>query len=61
MQGFFAFEIVVASVPQSNKPNPIKGFFPVIGFVKIAVDEYDFNYSNFIMQLQQKEQRMSLD
>ena len=42
MQGFLAFEIVVASVPQSNKPNPIKGFFPVIGFVKIAVDRYDF-------------------
>ena len=64
MQGFLAFEIVVASVPQSNKPNPIKGFFPVIGFVKIAVDKYDFNMILiilFIMQLQQKEQRMSLE
>ena len=27
MQGFFEFEIVVASVPQSNKPNPVKVFF----------------------------------
>ena len=25
MQGFFEFEIVVASVPQSNKPNPVAG------------------------------------
>ena len=64
VQGFLAFEIVVTSVPQSNKPNPIKGFFPVIGFVKIAVDKYDFNMILiilFIMQLQQKEQRMSLE
>ena len=50
MQGFFAFEIVAASVPQSNKPNPVNVFFsPVIGFVRIAVDMI------FIMQ------RMSLD
>ena len=52
MEGFFAFEIVVASVPQSNKPNPVNVFFPVIGFVRIAVDMILFY---FIMQ------RMSLD
>ena len=50
MQGFLAFEIVVASLPQSKKPNPIKVFFPVIGFVKTAVDMILFY---FIMQLQQ--------
>ena len=66
MQGFLAFEIVVASVPQSNKPNPIKGFFPVIGFVKIAVDKYDFNMILIILfyyaaSAKGAEQRMSLD
>ena len=58
MQGFFEFEIVVASMPQNNKPNPVKVFFPVIGFVRVAGDMILFY---FIMQLRQKEQRMSLD
>ena len=65
MQGFFEFEIVVASVPQSNKPNPVKVFFSFFfqpSFVRIAVDMILFILFKFyfIMQLQQKEQRMSL-
>ena len=58
MQGFFEFDIVVASVPQSNTPNPVakpcKVFFPVIGFVRIAVDMILFY---FIMQLRQNRSR----